>query len=324
MNSIAMCTYNGEKYIEEQLQSIIQQTMEPDEIIICDDCSQDNTVSIIKHTLEKWSGKWQLIVNEKNLGYKKNFQKAITLCSGDIIYLSDQDDVWDLKKIEIMSQTFADYPNAVLVFHDASLVNEKLQLLFPSFWNTLEFQPETFLLKNYNILFKRNVLQGSACAFKKIVFEKAMPFPPGAVHDEWLLLISITLGKVIPINNKLMQYRQGHNVLGGLPEQNIDKLRKWMLKYKNALYQHYNEIRRKLEIFHEYEQRYEVTVTLFGNCGIHEYNQFLRYRLQCITDRDLSIIKELFQYKKFFIQWSFSIKTLIKDYLAMTVRNNFK
>lgn len=98
MNSVAMCTYNGEKYIKEQLESIIHQTLPPDEIIICDDGSNDHTISAIKETMRVWRGSWMLVQNEKNLGYKKNFQKAISLCQGDIIYLSDQDDVWDLHK----------------------------------------------------------------------------------------------------------------------------------------------------------------------------------------------------------------------------------
>ena len=77
MISIALCTYNGSRYIAQQLQSIIKQTVQPDEIIICDDHSTDNSVIIAKSVLEKWNGRWQIIVNEKNLGFRKNFQKCI-------------------------------------------------------------------------------------------------------------------------------------------------------------------------------------------------------------------------------------------------------
>ena len=115
MNSVAMCTYNGEKYIKEQLESIIHQTLPPDEIIICDDGSNDHTISAIKETMRVWRGSWMLVQNEKNLGYKKNFQKAISLCQGDIIYLSDQDDVWDLHKMELMNQIFVECPEVVTV-----------------------------------------------------------------------------------------------------------------------------------------------------------------------------------------------------------------
>lgn len=100
MISVAMCTFNGEKYIKEQIESIINQSLVPDEIVICDDCSKDNTINIIKETLANWSGKANLIINEDNLGYRKNFEKAISLCNGDIIFLSDQDDVWDNCKLK--------------------------------------------------------------------------------------------------------------------------------------------------------------------------------------------------------------------------------
>ena len=181
MNSVAICTYNGEKYIKDQLISIMNQTMLPDEIVICDDCSEDNTVNIINDTLKNWSRDWNLIINKENLGFKKNFQKAIGLCKGDIIYLSDQDDIWNLKKMEIMSRVFKDYPDAVMTFHDAILVNGQLQVLYPSFWHILKFDSKMFKLNSYSCLFKSNVLQGSACAFKKGVFLKAYPFPQEAI-----------------------------------------------------------------------------------------------------------------------------------------------
>jgi glycosyltransferase involved in cell wall biosynthesis len=321
MNSIAMCTYNGEKYIQEQLQSILHQTMQPDEIIICDDCSQDRTVDRIQCMLKDWQGHWKLVVNETNLGYKKNFQRAISLCNGDIIYLSDQDDTWESTKIEIMHQAFAEHPNAVIVFHDAVLVNEKMQLLYPSFWNILEFHPEEFLSKNYHVLFKRNVLQGSACAFKKSVFTRAVPFPEEAVHDEWLLLTGITMGSVIPIKRTLMKYRQGHNVLGGTPEKIIHKLKKWTVKCQSTIMRHYDELLRRAAIFKEYEKRCRINKNMPTALDCHEFNQFLQYRQHCIITRNVSILQAFFQYKHFFNQWSFSMKEIIKDYMSMWIKN---
>ena len=310
MNSVAMCTYNGEKYIKEQLQSIINQTMKPDEIVICDDCSKDATVRIINETLKNWTGLWRLIINEKNLGFQKNFQKAMSLCNGDIIYLSDQDDVWDLKKMEIMNQTFREHPRAVLVFHDATLVNEQLQLLYPSFWDILDFEPKKFLLKKYDILFKRNILQGSACALKKMVFTKAIPFPNQAVHDEWLLLVAISMGDVIPIPQILMKYRQGNNALGGLPESGLHRVKKWTVSYKNTGICHYDELLRRSAIFNEYEKRNFISAELEKRSNFKRFSRFLQYRLNCINEMNVLIIKTIFQYKYFFLQWPYSIKAL--------------
>lgn len=163
MISVAMCTFNGEKYIKEQIESIINQSLIPDEIVICDDCSKDNTVNIIKETLDNWSGKVHLVVNEKNLGYRKNFEKAISLCNGDIIFLSDQDDVWNRNKIEIMVNALNN-SDAILAFHDVEVVDENLKLITGSFWKLLKFNYQKFLHDDFRRIFASNVVQGSACA----------------------------------------------------------------------------------------------------------------------------------------------------------------
>ena len=95
-----MCTYNGEKYIKEQLESILNQTIAIDEIIICDDGSNDKTIQIIEEIQLEYPNKISLYKNQVNLGSNKNFEKAITICSGDYIFLSDQDDIWKNNKVE--------------------------------------------------------------------------------------------------------------------------------------------------------------------------------------------------------------------------------
>lgn len=108
MISIAMTTYNGKEYIDLQLKSILSQTMIPNEIVIVDDCSTDNTFEIIeKYKLQYPNIRWILEKNEKNLGWKKNFAKAICMTHGDIIFLSDQDDYWCRDKIEVMVETLS-------------------------------------------------------------------------------------------------------------------------------------------------------------------------------------------------------------------------
>ena len=106
-NSVIMATYNGEKYITEQLDSIRNQTLPPDEVIICDDCSSDNTRTIINEYISKYKlTGWQLYSNEKNIGFFDNFFKALRLSTGDVIYLSDQDDVWDKYKLRTFTIQF--------------------------------------------------------------------------------------------------------------------------------------------------------------------------------------------------------------------------
>lgn len=102
--SVCMATYNGALFIEEQLNTILHQTRQPDEVIICDDCSQDNTVQIVQSFIEEnhLETSWKLIQNHENKGYPGNFYYAMSLCEGDVIFLSDQDDIWNEEKIEKM------------------------------------------------------------------------------------------------------------------------------------------------------------------------------------------------------------------------------
>lgn len=101
MISVAMATYNGEQFLKEQLDSIFTQSLPVDEVIICDDCSRDNTVSILNEYKKKYS-QIKIFENNENLGYKQNFKKALSLCSGDYIFLCDQDDVWYEDKVKLM------------------------------------------------------------------------------------------------------------------------------------------------------------------------------------------------------------------------------
>jgi glycosyltransferase involved in cell wall biosynthesis len=108
--SVVMTTYNGSKHIEEQLNSILNQTRQPDEVIICDDRSEDDTVNMVRQFITDYRlNNWNIFINNINLGWKKNFRKAIALASGDIIFFSDQDDIWIAEKIKIMSSLVEKY-----------------------------------------------------------------------------------------------------------------------------------------------------------------------------------------------------------------------
>ena len=98
--SVAMCTYNGAEFIEEQLISILNQTVKIDEIIICDDCSTDDTLEILQKIIEQNNSVITIFRNEVNLRSNKNFEKALSLCTGDYIFFSDQDDIWKKNKVQ--------------------------------------------------------------------------------------------------------------------------------------------------------------------------------------------------------------------------------
>ncbi len=124
MLSVALCTYNGEQYIREQLESILHQTMKVDEIVVCDDGSTDETLSIIESLRRDYDTDIRVQHNKKKLGICANFQSAINLCQGDIIFLSDQDDIWRRDKVETVMDYFDKHEEKQVVFTDGQLVKD--------------------------------------------------------------------------------------------------------------------------------------------------------------------------------------------------------
>lgn len=310
--SIAMCTYNGERFLREQLESILAQSLVPDEIVICDDGSQDETVKLAKSILANCGIDVQIIRNPKNLGYKKNFEKAIGLCHGDIIFLSDQDDVWNADKIRIMTDTLMK-ENADLVFHDAELVDLQLHHLAPSFWETMRFDPRPFYHGEYSRLVIHNVVQGSACAFKKRIFERAYPFPEAAVHDEWLALTAAMTGKMIPVPKVLMKYRQGNNQIGALQKPVSEKVKRWIKEYSVKCSLHKADIERRISVISECEKRYRGENPLL-ECDFAKYLTFMDRRTRFINGKTWVIKRS--DYFRFNRSIGRALDEMGKDFLA--------
>ena len=115
--SVAMATYNGASYIKEQLDSIMSQTRAVDEVIICDDCSKDNTVAIVKKYIQQnqLQSKWRIEINKKNLGFGSNFIQAVRRTTGELIFFCDQDDIWVKDRIEVMEALMEDHPEILML-----------------------------------------------------------------------------------------------------------------------------------------------------------------------------------------------------------------
>ena len=125
--AVAMALYNGAKFIEEQLDCIRLQSQKVDRVVMCDDGSKDDTVNIVKKYIEKYdlAETWSLHINEQNLGYIKNFYKAMTLCEEDLIFLADQDDIWELDKIENMTQIMKVWPEINLLSSKYGIIDSE-------------------------------------------------------------------------------------------------------------------------------------------------------------------------------------------------------
>lgn len=204
--SVAMCTYNGEEYLSEQLNSILTQTVLPDEIMVCDDGSTDHTIEIINKLNNPII---KLQQNPVNLGITKNFEQAIKMCSGDVIFLSDQDDVWVKNKIETIIETFTLNPDAYMIFTDGYLTDKNLELYSGrSMWESSGFDCQK---TDLDILFFRTIVAGSTMAIRKEALELIMPFSTKVTHDDWIALILTYFNRTSFINKKLIYYRMHKN-----------------------------------------------------------------------------------------------------------------
>lgn len=232
--SVAMCTYNGSKYVEEQLNSIINQTRAIDEIVIVDDASQDNTVEIVDRLLLASGIAYKLIINEKNMNFNASFQKCIRQCTGDIIFTADQDDVWDEHKVEIMTARFVENPRCVLCFSDGQVVDSNLEIINPSVWDSMNYYRAGFrgaktTQEEYRcILMYRWLVSGTMMAVRRDFMEKSMPLPDSCkddwIHDSWLSVMAPIYGDVAIVDEKLVKYRQhGNNVCGASTVVRDDK-----------------------------------------------------------------------------------------------------
>jgi glycosyltransferase involved in cell wall biosynthesis len=205
MNKISVClaTYNGEKYIKEQLDSILMQLNASDEVVISDDHSTDSTVAVIQSINDS---RIQLHFNDKNnKGYTKNFENALKNANGDVIFLSDQDDVWMPNKV---SSILVALEKNDFVVSDALIVNEELICTSGSH----------FKLSNSKKGFFRNWIRpryiGACMAFQSKILEKALPFPENqklCAHDYWIANVAEFFYKRALINEPLIKYRRHDN-----------------------------------------------------------------------------------------------------------------
>ena len=212
--SIAMCTYNGAAFLPAQLQSIMAQSRPPDQIVICDDGSTDNTRSLLENFAAESSIPIKLHFNQQNLGSVKNFEQAITLCTGDIIALSDQDDVWRTDKLKLFENVLYKSPSAGMVFSDAAIVDENLKPLDRRMWDEVGFDAHKRKLvrtgRALEVLITGWTVTGATMAFRSRFVKLSLPIPDGIamIHDGWIALTIAAVADVVAVEEPLIQYRQ--------------------------------------------------------------------------------------------------------------------
>jgi glycosyltransferase involved in cell wall biosynthesis len=219
--SIVMTTYNGEKFLEEQINSILSSTYQDFELYIVDDGSQDNTMEILSRYKEKYPGKINFCRNETNLGVTLNFLKAVSKTTSEYIMLCDQDDIWKadkiaktLKRVKQMEVQFGkELP--IAVFTDAYVVDEGLNIIHESFFRSGRLNPR---LTDLPHLLMENKLIGCTAMInqgvRRILQSNSLP-KRARFHDGWLGLIAASVGKIGFIREPTLLYRQhGANIVG--------------------------------------------------------------------------------------------------------------
>lgn len=214
MISVAVCTYNGARYIQEQIESILNQTIGIDEIIVCDDGSTDSTVNIINQLSTQHPSIIRLVQNRQRLGLFKNFIKAISLCSGEIIFLSDQDDIWHTDKAEIMVNYLNRHRQIELVFSDATLLGGTFN--GQSMSDNLNFPPKNREMFLAGLSFELSLYQvyalGASMAIRKSLLDHiSISNPIIASHDHLLQLVSSSRNTIAYIDKQLYDYRLHNN-----------------------------------------------------------------------------------------------------------------
>ena len=207
--SVAICTYNGAKYLTEQLESILAQETPVDEIVVCDDGSTDGTPLLLKEYHDQYPKLFRVYINAQNLGYVRNFEKAISLCAKDLIFLCDQDDIWHKNKVARVKQVFSDNIKTKVLCHNFSLLldmeSEK------NYWKQHSFEPKQSneqILKI--VLFKGNIFPGMAMVLSKKAKKDYLPLKKLnnlLIHDFELVIKSLKENTLFILDEKLGLYR---------------------------------------------------------------------------------------------------------------------
>lgn len=215
--SVAMCTFNGARFIESQIESILHQSLPIDEIVICDDGSTDGTIEIIEKYKEKFPNRFYLYKNIKSLGVRANFAKAIDLCTNDCIFLADQDDIWIKEKTSEVVNYFIQNPNKSVIISNANMIDEGDTMisnitLFDVLGLTeqLKYFDRGFAME---IFLRRNRATGCTMALRKsfkayIHIPEAIPNVYTQIHDGSIAMAAIMRESLGYIEKPLTLYRQ--------------------------------------------------------------------------------------------------------------------
>jgi glycosyltransferase involved in cell wall biosynthesis len=301
---ILLATYNGEKYLEEQIDSILNQSFIDWNLVIRDDKSEDKTLHIIEKYVQKYPQKIFLIQDgESNsrLGASQNFSKLLKHSSADYILFSDQDDIWLSNKIKDSLEHMWDLESSwgktlpILVHTDLSIVSRNLELIHPSYWQHQYLDPQR---SNLNHFLVRNLITGCTILVNRALKNLAIPVPDAAyMHDWWLALVATAFGKISYLSESTILYRQHtSNEVGAQSKSFKDIISRFFESQRSKLY-----FQKTFKQSHIFLERYSSLLTPEQSELISEYIklekltwlQKRKYLLQC-NCLDVELLRKVF------------------------------
>ena len=296
--AVVVATYNGATYLRQQLESIVQQTYKPSQIIIIDDASVDDTITIAD-AFAAAHPEVMVVQNETRLGYIKNFEKGMLLANASYVALSDQDDIWVPNKLEVLIHAIGDQ---MLAYSDSELIDAEGQLLnqkMSSIKNQLAYHtPIMYAIGAW--------APGHAMLFKKELVDKAVPFPNLVTHDFWLGFVATCYSTVVYVNEPLVHYRQHtQNAIGADTTKNKSASLTLAQKKQNARERMELLFHKVKETGHQHAGVFEKINNSYASFSlINNYNRaklFYDYRNLILAYKKKSaLLKVLFAVKMFF------------------------
>jgi glycosyltransferase involved in cell wall biosynthesis len=220
-----MATYNGSRFLRPQLLSILAQTRPPDEVVVFDDGSTDDTVAIAASLLDATSIPHGVSVNSSRLGPTANFEQAVGAAHGDIVVLADQDDVWIPSKLAVIEAAFVDHPGLGALFSDAALVDADGNPREGTLWQQVGMCTDDVrrfgTRRGVDVLLRQNVVTGATLAFDGALRDLLLPFPATGYHDAWIALLAAAVAPVLAVEQPLIDYRLHDANTAGLPARDV-------------------------------------------------------------------------------------------------------
>lgn len=307
--SVVICTFNGGNFIQPQLESILRQSMPPDEIIVCDDASTDDTIDKVHRIAAKWPTMVRIIQNETNLGCVKNFEQAIKHTTGDIIFLSDQDDFWFNEKIETMYIPFSQNNRIGLLYSDAILTDIALK---PT-GKTLFGCRKNLHLNNKRLAYQlvRGVgINGCTLAFRSNLKSLILPISEEWGHDQWIAFIAYAVMDYSIINKPLMFYRRHGNNAGNDPILDGGWTKKLSISFNTSGTEAYAKDRRHWEAMFKRLQE----ISSAYNSFFETRSRFDEYLTECERRLKFALLREAIKRKGRLKNFHLLLQALLRGY----------